>query len=142
MTKRLFLILILTVTIGALRTNVVSSQDDVAQREQEARQVAAAKAQQARTDAVEKSQREFFDKQAKQAEANLDRAVGNATAARARANETRFAEMQTSASLLLSLSQKINGELQAGGAQSISVFLFKDLDEVEKTVKALRKAAK
>jgi hypothetical protein len=144
MTKRLSIVLILTVAIAAGRTKVVSSQEDQSPEAKEvaARQAAAAKAIQARADQLDKSRQEWLDKQGKQSESNLNIATNNLASARARANENRFAEMQNSAALLLALSQKVHGELQAGGAQTIPVFFFKDLDEIEKTVKALRKTAK
>ena len=143
MTKRLLLILIVTLAITAGHTSIVSSQEDQsAAKALEARQVAAAKQAQAIADQTEKFHRDQLEQQRKTSEANLDKAVTNLNIARASANETRFAQMQTSASLLLSLSQKVHGELQAGGAQTIPVFFFKDLDEIEKQVKTLRKTAK
>jgi hypothetical protein len=124
-------------------TNLLSFQDDEA--------AAAARERAVQQDTARREQQDRQEDQARQAwiKAQQDasdfklgaRAVPSGVV-KARENEIRFASLQESARELKALSVKINDQIEAGGAESVSLTLYSDLDRVEKIVKDIRKHAK
>jgi hypothetical protein len=86
--------------------------------------------------------RDWADRDRQQSEQNLDRAIRLATDAKKRENEVKFVQMQNAVRELVAVSQRMNDQINASGAQSVSVTFFSDLDKLDKLTKRIRAAAK
>jgi hypothetical protein len=145
-TKKTIAALLMLITITSVSTKAVNVQDD----DEIAAQAARARAQEealmrAREQQLlreDKAREEWVKREQEKSESNLNRRANEVVSLTGWKNETKFMALQRSTQDLVDLSMKINDQVNASGAQSISVSFYSDLDKLEKLVKGIRKSAK
>lgn len=90
----------------------------------------------------DQARRDWIKNEQDKSESNLARREKEVAPFRGRENDTKFVALRNSTQELMELALRINNQVDASGAQSISVSFYSDLDKVEKLVKAIRKNAK
>ena len=136
---------VLLIAIATANIHALPVQDDPEAAEAarvRAREEAVIRAREQQAAREEQATRDWIKNQQDKSESNLTRREKEMAPFRGRENETKFRSLQNSAQELMELGVKINNQVEASGAQSISVTLYSDLDKMEKLIKTIRKSAK
>jgi len=144
MTRRITAALALLGALAAGSAHMLAFQDtDTEAAQQAAREAAAQRARvQQQADRDYKAQQDWLKRSADQSDANLNKMIDTQTQQKTKENELKFQILQQSSQQLVDLSVKTFNRIHASGAQSVSVSLFSDLDQMEKLIKDIRKNAK
>ena len=123
----------------------LSLQDDEAAAQaarERAQQEGVTRAREQQALKADKARQDWIQGEQAKSESNLDYRARQLAPFRGRENENKFGTLQRSTQELVDLSKKISDEVDASGAQSISISFYSDLDQLEKLVKTIRKSAK
>jgi len=144
MTRRITAALALLGALAAGSAHMLAFQDtDTEAAQQAAREAAAQRARvQQQADRDYKAQQDWLKRSADQSDANLNKMIDTQTQQKTKENELKFQILQQSSQQLVDLSVKTFNRIHSSGAQSVSVSLFSDLDQMEKLIKDIRKNAK
>ena len=144
MTRRITAALALLGALAAGSAHMLAFQDtDTEAAQQAAREAAAQRARvQQQADRDYKAQQDWLKRSADQSDANLNKMIDTQAQQKTKENELKFQMLQQSSQQLVDLSVKTFNRIHASGANSVSVSLFSDLDQMEKLIKDIRKNAK
>jgi len=144
MTRRITAALALLGALAAGSAHMLAFQDtDTEAAQQAAREAAAQRARvQQQADRDYKAQQDWLKRSADQSDANLNKMIDTQDQQKTKENELKFQMLQQSSQQLVDLSVKTFNRIHSSGAQSVSVSLFSDLDQMEKLIKDIRKNAK
>ena len=144
MTRRITAALALLGALAAGSAHMLAFQDtDTEAAQQAAREAAAQRARvQQQADRDYKAQQDWLKRSADQSDANLNKMIDTQAQQKTKENELKFQMLQQSSQQLVDLSVKTFNRIHSSGAQSVSVSLFSDLDQMEKLIKDIRKNAK
>ena len=144
MTRRITAALALLGALAAGSAHMLAFQDtDTEAAQQAAREAAAQRARvQQQADRDYKAQQDWLKRSADQSDANLNKMIDTQTQQKTKENELKFQILQQSSQQLVDLSVKTFNRIHSSGANSVSVSLFSDLDQMEKLIKDIRKNAK
>ena len=144
MTRRITAALALLGALAAGSAHMLAFQDtDTEAAQQAAREAAAQRARvQQQADRDYKAQQDWLKRSADQSDANLNKMIDTQAQQKTKENELKFQMLQQSSQQLVDLSVKTFNRIHANGANSVSVSLFSDLDQMEKLIKDIRKNAK